>query len=53
LIRGRREKEEQEYHLKRKEAHKIIRNKKKTYKKNVLESTEEDQKHNTRKCIKQ
>ena len=31
LIKGRREKEEQEYYHKRKEAHKIIRNKKKTY----------------------
>jgi hypothetical protein len=50
LIKGRREKEEQEYHLKRKEAYTIIRNKKKTYMKNVIESTEEDQKHtNTRK----
>jgi len=28
LIKGRREKEEQEYYHKRKEAHKIIRNKK-------------------------
>jgi len=46
LIKGRREKEQQEYHHKRKEAHKIIRNKKKTYLKNVTESTEEDQKHN-------
>jgi hypothetical protein len=50
LIKGRKEKEEQEYHHKRKEAHKIIRNKKKTYMKNVTESIEEDQKHNnTRK----
>ena len=50
LINGRREKEEQEYYHKRKEAHKIIRNKKKTYMKNVIDSTEEDQKHNnTRK----
>jgi len=46
LINGRREKEEQEYYHKRKEAHKIIRNKKKTYMKNVIESIEEDQKHN-------
>jgi len=46
LITGRMEKEEQEYHHKRKEAHKIIRNKKKTYMKNVTESIEEDQKHN-------
>ena len=38
------------YYHKRKEAHKIIRNKKKTYMKNVIESIEEDQKHNnTRK----
>jgi len=50
LIKGRREKEEQEYHHKRKEAYKINRNKKKTYMKNVTELTEEDQKHNnTRK----
>ena len=46
MIKGRREKEEQEYHHKRKEAHKIIRNKKKTYVKNVIESIEEGQKHN-------
>jgi len=52
LIKGRREKEQQEYHNKRKEAHKIIRNKKKTYLKNVTESTEEDQKH-TRNMYKQ
>ena len=31
LITGRMEKEEQEYHHKRKEAHKIIRNKKKRH----------------------
>ena len=50
LIKGRRLKEEQEYHNKRKEAHKIVRNKKKMYMKNVIESVEEDQKHNnTRK----
>jgi len=50
LIKGRRGKEEKEYHHKRKEAHKIIRNKKKTYMKNIIESIEEDQKHNnTRK----
>jgi len=50
LIKGRREKEEQEFHHKRKEAHKIIRNKKKTYMKNVIESIEEVQKdNNTRK----
>ena len=46
LMKGRREKEEQEYHNKRKEAHKRIGNKKKTYTKNVIESIEEDQKHN-------
>jgi hypothetical protein len=45
LINERREKEEQEYHHKRKEAHKITRNKKKTYVKSVIESIEEDQKH--------
>jgi hypothetical protein len=51
--KGRREKEEQEYYHKRKEAHKIIRNKKMTYMKNVIESKEEDQKHNnTRKMHK-
>ena len=50
MIKGRRGKEEQEYHHKRKEAHKIIRNKKKTYMKNVIELVEEFQKHNnTRK----
>ena len=43
---GRRENEEQEYHHTRKEAHKIIRNKKKLYIKNVIESIKEDQKHN-------
>ena len=41
LIRGRRVNEEQEYHLKRKEAYKIIRNKKKLYIKNVSESIED------------
>jgi hypothetical protein len=46
LIKGRREKEEQEYHYKRNGTHKIIRNKKKTYMKNVIESIEEDQTHN-------
>jgi len=49
LIKARMEKEEEEYHHTRKEAHKIIRNKKKTYMKNVIESIEEDQTHNTRK----
>jgi len=49
LIDGRREKEEQKYHHERKEPQKIIRNKKKTYMKNVIESIEEDQKcNNTR-----
>ena len=42
LINRRREKEKQEYYHKRKEAHKIIMNKKKTYMKNVIESIEED-----------
>ena len=37
LIKGRREKEEQGYNHKRKEAHKIIRNKKKTYMKNEID----------------
>jgi hypothetical protein len=37
-----REKKEQEYNHKRKEAHKIIRNKRKTYMKNVTQSIEED-----------
>jgi hypothetical protein len=43
LINRRRAKEKQEYHHKRKEAHKIIRNKKMTYMKNVIESIEEDE----------
>ena len=47
LIKGRRENEEQEYHHKRKEAHKIIRNKKKLYIKNVIESIGEDKKYNS------
>jgi hypothetical protein len=42
LIKGRRGKE---YYYKRKAAHKIIRNKRKTYMKSVIESIE-DQKHN-------
>ena len=42
LIKGRMKKEEREYHHKRKEAHKIIRNKKKTHMKNVIISIEED-----------
>jgi hypothetical protein len=50
----RRENKEQEYHHKRKEAHKIIRNKKELHITNVIESIEEDQKHNyTGKWIKQ
>jgi hypothetical protein len=48
-MEGRRENEKQEYHHKRKEAHKIIRNRKKLYIKNVIESIEEDQKHKYRK----
>ena len=47
-MKRRRENEEQEYHHNRKEAHKIIRNKKKLYIKKVQESIE-DQKYNTRK----
>jgi hypothetical protein len=49
LVKGKREKEEQKYHHKRKEAHKIIRKKKKTYMKNVIESTEDQKHNNTRK----
>jgi len=50
LIKGRRKNKDQEYHHKRKEAQKIIRNKKKLYIKNVTELTEEDQNNNnTRK----
>ena len=53
LQKGRRENEEQEYIHKRKEAHKIISNKKKLYIKNVIELIEEDQKYNnTRKMHK-
>jgi hypothetical protein len=44
-MKGRRENEEQVYHHKRKTAHKIVRNKKKAYMKNVTESII-DQKHN-------
>jgi len=36
-----------------KEAHKIIRNKKKTYMKYVIESVEEDQKHNSTRKMHQ
>jgi len=50
LIKGRKVNEVQEYHHKRKEQHKIIRNKEKLYIKNIIESIEEDQKNNnTRK----
>ena len=49
MIKGRKEKEEQEYHHKRKEAHKIIRNKKKTYMKYVIQSIEDQKHNNTRK----
>jgi len=49
LIKGRRENKEQEYHHKRKEAHKIIRNKKKLYIKNVTELIEDQKNSNTRK----
>jgi hypothetical protein len=54
LIKGRRENEEQEYHHKRKEAHRIIRNKEKVYLKNVIESIEKIKSIITQgKCIKQ
>jgi hypothetical protein len=46
LIKGRRENDKQEYHHKRKEAHKINRNKKNLYFKNAIESIEEGQKYN-------
>jgi len=46
-MKGRRENEEQEYNHKRKEAHKIIRKKKKLYIKNVKESIEEEQEYNS------
>ena len=52
LIKGRRENEGQECHHKRKEAHKIIWNKKELYIKNVTESIKEDQKYNTTKMYK-
>jgi len=51
FIKGRRENEEQAYHHKRKEAHKIITNKKKFHIKTVTESIEEDQNYNTRKMF--
>jgi hypothetical protein len=48
--KGRRANEEQKYHNKRKETHKIIKNRKKEYTKNVTELIEEAQTHNnTRK----
>jgi len=49
LINRRREKEGQQYYHKRKDAHKIIRNKKKIYMKNVIESVEDQKRNNTRK----
>ena len=52
-INGRREKEEQEYYHKRKEAYKIIGNKKNTYMKSVIELIEEDKKHNNTRKIYQ
>jgi hypothetical protein len=52
LMKGK-ENEEQEYHHKRKEAQKIIRNKKNLYIKNVIESIGDDQNKITQgKCIK-
>ena len=48
LQKRRRENEEQEYIYKRKEAHKIIRNKKKLCFRNVVQSIEEVQKYNKR-----
>ena len=55
-MKGRREKEEQEYYRKRKETHKIFRNKEQMYIKNVIESIEKDQKKGREeegKCINQ
>ena len=49
LIKGRKENEEQEYHQKRKEACKIIRNKKNLYINNVIESMENQKHYNTKK----
>ena len=49
LIKGRRGNEKQEYHHKRKEEHKIIRNKKKSYLKKVTESILDKKYNNTRK----
>jgi len=53
LIKGRRQIEEQEYHHKRKDAHKIISNKIKLYIKNVIETIEDQSKIIHGKCIKQ
>jgi len=55
LIKGRRENEVQDYHQTRKEAHKVIRNKKELLRvKSVIVSTEEDQSIITQgTCIKQ
>ena len=53
LQKGREEREEEEYIHKRKEAHNIIRKKKKLYIKSVVESIEEDQKDNTTRKIYQ
>jgi hypothetical protein len=41
--------EKQEYHWKRNQAHKIIRNKKRLYIKNLIESVEDQKHNNTRK----
>jgi len=54
LIKGRRENEEPKYYHNRRKAHKIIRNKKMLYVKNVIESIEEDQNIITQgECMKQ
>jgi len=53
LIKGRRENKEQEYHHKRKKAHKIMRNKKKLYIKNVIKLIEGDQKNNNTRSMYQ
>jgi hypothetical protein len=49
LMKGRRENEEQVYHHKRKAAPKVIRNRKKAYMKNVIESIVDQKHNNTRK----
>jgi len=46
MVNERRSENEEEYHHNRKEAHKIIRNRKKLCITNVKESIEEDQKYN-------